>query len=138
MSKAFLQNQTMGILKNSLDATSLRHKTVSNNIANINTPNYKRQVVNFEEELANYLDKKFDSLSLKTTNPRHISFNKNNYWEIKPTITRDTSVLRTDGNNVDIDLELAILSENTVKFNVLSQTINKKFSMLRSVIRGGR
>jgi len=137
MNNGFWHNQTMDILKTSLDAVSLRHKTISNNIANINTPNYKRQLVNFEEELIRYLDKS-PNMPLKKTNSQHISHNKFNQFDIKPFIEEEETTLRTDGNNVDIDLELAILAENTVKFNVLSQTINKKYSILKSVIRGGR
>jgi len=136
MVNSFWQDKTMDILKTSLDASSLRHKAVSNNIANVNTPNYKRQIVDFEEELGRYLDKTPD-LPLKKTNSLHISYDKL-HLEIKPAIQEENTTLRTDGNNVDIDLELAILAENTVKFNVLSQTINKKYSMLRSVIQGGR
>lgn len=137
MGSSFWQKETMNILTTSLDAVSLRHKAISNNIANINTPNYKRQLVNFEEQLAKYLDSS-ENLPVKKTNPLHISTVKSTFLEIKPVIQEENTTLRTDGNNVDMDLELSILAENTVKFNVLSQTINKKYSLLRSVIRGGR
>ncbi|MFZ5943715.1 MAG: flagellar basal body rod protein FlgB [Bacillota bacterium] len=138
MVKGFWQNRTMDILGKSLDTTSLRHKAISNNISNINTPNYKRQLVSFEQELANYLDDKDSKKSLRTTHPKHISLGEGEYKNIYPVVEMDSTSLRTDGNNVDIDLELAVLAENTVKFNVLSQSISKKFSMLSSVIRGGR
>lgn len=132
------QNPAMNILKSSLSATSLRHKTISNNIANINTPNYKRQLVKFEEELAEALNRP-DSIPLSRTNSLHIPVKIADNFKIEPKIEiENTTTLRTDGNNVDIDLELAMLAENTVKFNVLSQTISKKFSILRSVIQGGK
>jgi len=139
MTKHFLHNPIMDILSKSLDAASLRQKAISNNIANLNTPNYKRQLVSFEEEISKCLNKADSSISLKRTKPGHIALERDNISKIEPVVFSDkSSSLRTDGNNVDIDLELAILAENTVKFNVLSQTISKKFSMLRSVIRGGR
>ncbi|KJS87524.1 MAG: hypothetical protein JM58_04085 [Peptococcaceae bacterium BICA1-8] len=138
MSDGFWQNKTMDILRTSLDAVSLRHKTISNNIANINTPNYKRQLVNFEEELGKHLLNSQKITPLRKTNPQHITSENRDYSVIKPEVKEDKAILRTDGNNVDIDLELSILAENTVKFNVLSQTINGKFSQLKSVIRGGR
>lgn len=135
--KGIFNNPSMGILQKSLDASSLRHKTIANNISNINTPNYKRQLVTFEEELDKFLQKS-GGVSLATTNSKHISNAKKSYLDISPQIERDESIMRTDGNNVDIDLEFASLAENTVKFNVLSQSIGKKFSMLKAVIQGGR
>lgn len=138
MNNTFWHNPTMDILKSSLDTASLRHKTISNNLANINTPKYKRHLVNFEAQLAKYIQKE-NSIPLKKTNELHFSREKINHLEIKPFVEEDKRTSqRIDGNNVDMDLELAMLAANTVKFNVLSQTINKKYSMLRSVIQGGR
>ncbi|MGI6225044.1 MAG: flagellar basal body rod protein FlgB [Peptococcales bacterium] len=137
MGNGFWQNPTMDILKNSLDAVSLRHKTIANNMANINTPNYKRQLVNFETELAKHLQKD-NTIPLKTTNKQHFPLSNLKPQEVKPLLQEEPSILRTDGNNVDIDLEMALLAENTVRYNVVSQTIGKKYSMLRSVIQGGR
>lgn len=139
MSKYFLQDPVIDILKKSLNATTLRHKTISNNIANVNTPNYKRQLVKFEEELQKHLTSSNNRISLARTKPNHISFIPKNITEINPELISDqTTAIRTDGNNVDIDLELAQLAENTTQFNVLSQAVSKKLSLLRSAIRGGR
>ncbi|MFZ7104587.1 MAG: flagellar basal body rod protein FlgB [Peptococcaceae bacterium] len=136
--KDILANPVTDILQKSLDAASLRQRAISNNISNINTPNYKRQLVSFEEELSNYLENPSGKIPLKITNPKHLNFVRQNYADIDPRLESDNAILRTDGNNVDIDLELAVLAENIVKFNTLSQTIAKKFSMLSSVIRGGK
>jgi len=108
MSKYFLQDPVIDILKKSLNATTLRHKTISNNIANVNTPNYKRQLVKFEEELQKHLTSSNNRISLARTKPNHISFIPKNITEINPELISDqTTAIRTDGNNVDIDLELA-------------------------------
>lgn len=131
----FFQNPTINVLKRSLSATSLRHKAISNNIANVNTPNYKRQLVKFEEELAKSLVKS-NRIPLSKTNSLHFPQKQ---IDITPRTEIDNnSTLRTDGNNVDVDLELAMLAENTLRFNVLSQAISKKYSLLRSVIQGGK
>ena len=45
--------QTYNLMKSGLNAAQLRSKTIANNIANINTPNYKRKYVKFEETLNN-------------------------------------------------------------------------------------
>ncbi|NLT95117.1 MAG: flagellar basal body rod protein FlgB [Clostridia bacterium] len=135
MKFGIFRNPTMDILKKSLAASSLRHQVISNNIANINTPHYKRQLVVFEEELNKALQKN-ENISLNRTHSLHLPIK---HLDFSPqTIVDDKSTMRTDGNNVDIDLELAMLAENTVRFNVLSQAINKKFSILRNVIQGGR
>ena len=123
------------LLSSVMDASTLRHKVHSNNIANINTPNYKRQIVSFEEELQKSIDYPQKTIPLKLTNTKHLD----SKLGINPLIIEDkTSSLRTDHNNVDLDLELALLAENTIRFDVLTQSLNKQFSFLRSAIKGGR
>lgn len=130
-----MSNGAINILSRTMDASTLRHKVHSNNIANINTPNYKRQIVSFEEELKNATSSNIDAIPLKLTNTGHIGVSLN----IEPLILEDkTTSLRTDNNNVDLDMELALLAENTIKFDVLTQSLSKQFGFLRSAIRGGR
>ena len=45
---------------------------------------------------------------------------------------------RIDGNNVDIEREMALMSMNNLKYNTLVQKITGEFSKLRTVIRGGK
>ena len=71
-----------GLMKMGLDATELRSRTIANNIANINTPNYKRRYVTFEESLKNEIS--------------------NAKIEVK--VDKD-SIVREDGNNVDLESE---------------------------------
>lgn len=130
-----MTNSSIDILSKIMTASTIRHKVHSNNIANINTPNYKRQIVSFEEELRKAVSTNKDTLPLKITNNRHIGSSLN----IEPTVLEDkTTSMRTDNNNVDLDLELALLAENTIKFNVLTQSLSQQFGLLRSAIRGGR
>lgn len=127
---------SINLLSNFLDTATLRHKVHSNNIANVNTPNYKRQVVAFEEEMKRALDNNKPGLPLRITNEKHLPVHT---IELEPAILMDKNTfLRTDGNNVDIDMELALLAENTIKFNVLSQSISKKLGLLSAAVRGGR
>ncbi|NLW25334.1 MAG: flagellar basal body rod protein FlgB [Clostridia bacterium] len=136
MMKIFQEDPTFRLLNSSLKAASLRHNTISNNIANVNTPNYKRQLVSFEDQLKSNLKNEKSPVKLRRTHPRHIGLEK----EIsQPQVIQDNSTsLRTDGNNVDIDMEVALLNENTMRYNTLAQIISKKMSMLSSVIKGGR
>ncbi|NLL29445.1 MAG: flagellar basal body rod protein FlgB [Clostridiales bacterium] len=124
-------DSTYKILKLGLDASSLRGKVIANNMANINTKNFKKSYVTFEENLTNEKNK----ISLKKTNVEHIS-GKNGDSLIS--IKQDNSTsMRQDGNNVDLDLEKVNQAANTMMFNALVTQANSKLSMTKSVISGG-
>ncbi len=134
----FGKDRTISVLSASMDATATRQRVSSDNIANINTPQYKRQIVDFESRLhqAMVRDEAVRG-KMYQTNDKHIPI-RGNLNQIKPEINIDhTGTMREDGNNVDIDLELALLAENTVRFNVLSEAAARKFGDIKSVIRGG-
>ena len=105
--------QTYNLMKSGLNAAQLRSKTIANNIANINTPNYKRKYVKFEETFNNV--NKTGKIVVKT----------------------DTSgAVRTDGNNVDLENEKVNQAANTLMYNGLISLTNSKLSMAKSVITG--
>jgi flagellar basal-body rod protein FlgB len=118
------------LLKKGLDASSLRSKAISNNIANINTKGYKRQYVSFEESLK----KNMDNLNLKTEDDKHIQ-DGSEYGEVK-TETDSSSSMREDGNNVDVDNEMVNQSANTLMYNALVTQANSRLTMERYVING--
>ena len=105
--------QTYNLMKSGLNAAQLRSKTIANNIANINTPNYKRKYVKFEETLNNV--------------------NKTGKIEVK---TDTSGAVRTDGNNVDLENEKVNQAANTLMYNGLISLTNSKLSMAISVITG--
>jgi len=124
-------DSTYKILKLGLDASSLRGKVIANNIANINTKNFKKSYVTFEENLTNEKNK----LSLKKTNVEHLNGKHNNSLI---SIEQDKSTsMRQDGNNVDLDLEKVNQAANTMMYNALITQANSKLSMTKSVISGG-
>lgn len=126
------------LLEKSINASWARNEVISQNLANVDTPNYKRKDVTFEE----YLNESLDSKSLEgiTTDERHIPIKSKNIDKIKPEITQDNSdtSMRIDGNNVDIDSEMAYLAKNTIQYNSLIQMINNNFSKIKNVISDGR
>ncbi|MBV7272223.1 flagellar basal body rod protein FlgB [Clostridium thailandense] len=121
---------TYNLLKKSLDATSARSKAISNNIANINTKGYKRQYVTFEESL----NQSTDNLELKNTDDKHMQYGSE-YGEIK-TETDNTTSIREDGNNVDVDNEMTNAAANTLMYNALINQVNSRLSAERYVISG--
>lgn len=120
------------LLKQGLDASALRSKVAANNIANINTKGYKRYTVSFEENL----NKTMDSMDLKTTDVRHINEGSSDS-PIK--INQDnSSSMREDGNNVDIDNEMANQAANTLMYNALISQVNSRLTLERYIINEGR
>lgn len=119
--------------KKALDGTWERNKAITNNIANENTPNYKRKVVSFEKQLKESV--KSSRLDLKTTNNKHIKIRQTNF---SPIVMEDKSTSnRIDGNNVNIDTENAELAKNTIMYNALIQQITNDFRKIKNVIQEG-
>lgn len=118
------------VLGKAADASWLRNEAISNNIANVNTPGYKRQDVSFEEELKHALKaNKYESLDEKISD---IDPDR-----IEGRVYTDSAnySYRLDGNNVDIDNENVELASNQIKYNALVQSINGKFTDLQKVIK---
>lgn len=118
-------------IKLGLDASALRSKVISNNIANINTEGFKKSYVSFEENLNEEINK----FSLKKTDESHLSGTLDN--SIISVKEDNSSSMRTDGNNVDLDLEKVNQASNTLMYNALITQANSKLSMTKSVISGG-
>jgi flagellar basal-body rod protein FlgB len=124
----------INVLSKAADASWLRNDAISNNIANVDTPNYKRQDVSFETELKHALrSSKYVSLDKKVD-----SLNSNGRLShIEPRTYLDHSAFsyRLDGNNVDIDTENVELASNQIKYNGLIQSIDQEFKNIKSVIK---
>ena len=115
------------VLEKCLDTAAMRHKVIANNIANVETPGFKRSEVFFEESLRQVLES-VEGGSLK----RRIR-------ELEPTANVDlTSSCRPNGNNVSIDREMADLAKNSLRYEAAVQILNLKNSMIRTVLTEGR
>lgn len=108
----------------------MRQQAVSNNIANVNTPGYKAQRVEFE----NLLEQAMSGGGMTRTNDRHFGVNGGDGVQGR-IVNREGTSITDDGNNVDIDLEMAELSANNIYYNALSSQLSAKYSMTRSVLR---
>ncbi len=123
----------INVLDKAADASWLRNEAISNNIANVDTPNYKRQDVSFETELQHALGaSKFRSLDDKVS-----ALNGERLSPIEPRTSFDHAGFsyRLDGNNVDIDTENVELASNQIKYNALVQSIDQEFKNLKAVIK---
>ncbi len=95
------------IIHKSLDASWIRNQAIVDNIANVDTPNYKRKTVSFEEQLRQEMSGG--------------NFDKSDVKDIDIQVVRENTDLsyRLDGNNVDIDTESAELAKNSIRYNAL-------------------
>lgn len=126
----------INLLEKALAGSSLRHKVISNNIANINTPGYKRKEVSFEDELATAAEAGEHRQGMTRTHPGHL-LPVTGKPEMNRIRTIDTTSLRTDGNNVDIDAEMAAMTKNNIFYNTVAQRINGYYTNIKSAIKGG-
>lgn len=125
---------TISTLDKALSYSSTKQKVISQNIANVDTPNYKAKDVSFKAAFNEALG---ESLITNRTNVRHFVFNKNNH-STSTIMTKNQVSYNESGNSVDIDQEMADLATNQIYYNALTERISGKFSSLQNVIRGGK
>lgn len=102
-------------MSNIMDYSVRKREAITNNIANQATPNYKAEVVNWNEELNK-------ALSLKTTNSGHIPLSQNSE---NFSIERDYSTeVNSDGNNVDMNNEIVEMMKNNQIYSMSLRAIN--------------
>lgn len=118
----------INVLDKAADASWTRNELISNNIANVDTPNYKRKDVEFQTFLSGELDRN-SSLRKSVANVNLDALNASTY-------TDNASLsYRLDGNNVDIDTESANLAENQVRYYTLLDSMSQEFSRVKSVLQ---
>lgn len=142
----------LNVLKKGLDYASLKNSVISSNIANIETPGYKAFSVVMDEKLAQGRATE-SSGTLKKTHPNHLSGSGSSHLSKthqnhlsgkglssgdSRMIQSDDTSMRVDGNNVDLEHELAELSANTVYYTSLSRFISSNFTGLRKAISEGK
>ena len=120
----------INVLDKAADASWIRNEAISNNIANVDTPGYKRQDVNFEEQLRKAMkNSRYTSIDERVA--------KVDLERLNPITYRDHATLsyRLDGNNVDIDTENVELASNQIRYQGLTDSISKHFEGLQLVMK---
>ena len=126
----------INLLTKAADASWKRETVISNNIANVNTPGYKRKDLNFQGVLTEELGRcKHESLDSKVSDV--------DLSRLDPQIYVDSAnySYRMDGNNVDIDTENVELASEQIRYEGLTDCINSEFERMKagiSEITGGR
>lgn len=128
-----LFGQTISALEQGLNYSATKGQVISQNIANVDTPNYKAKGVSFKEVLEGV---KVNTIEAYKTDVKHVDFKKSNAQS--GVFDYSNFRYRHDGNGVDMDKEQTDLATNQIYYNALVDRLNGKFSTLQNVIKGGR
>ena len=123
-------------LPRAMTAATIRQEVIANNIANVNTPNYRKSVVNFEDLLAReiYGEEPDGKLKMYRTHDKHLPPTPLKF-HAEPTIIEDTTnIMRVDNNNVDIDIEMATLAKNQLYYNALATELGAHVTRMKNAI----
>jgi flagellar basal-body rod protein FlgB len=114
--------ETRQMAYKALDASTLRSKAIAENLANVQTPGYKRKEVDFEEQLRNALKAK---LAASQDQPGHMPAGKGiDLGKIRPVVYEpEDPSLPGEVNNVDVDMEGAKLAENQIYYSFLTKWV---------------
>ena len=127
-------DKNLNILQRGMDVSVLRYQVTANNISNVDTPNFKRSVVNFESELNRVLDleKSKPPFDGALTYDRSQSIYKpKNYNEVKPKVVLDyLTTVFNNGNNVDIDEEVMTATNTQLLYQAMLTSANGMFQRM--------
>lgn len=119
-----MATENFELAKRLLDAAALRHEALATNLANVETPGYKRVDLapEFIRQLENY-----------TAQPGASSLER-----LQPTLAEDVTAraVRADGNNVQLDRELLEINRNALEYDVLAQFTSDSIKRLKTAITG--
>jgi flagellar basal-body rod protein FlgB len=118
---------TDSYLQAAMSGLAARQKTIANNVANVDTPGFKASQVNFEDVL---------NKAVSNAKPGRPVNQSALDAAARTTSLIDTTSSRADGNNVDIDQQMEMLSEANLNYSALTQVMSTRLGILRSVIKG--
>ncbi|MGI6152262.1 MAG: flagellar basal body rod protein FlgB [Christensenellaceae bacterium] len=123
------------LLARGVNASWKRNKIIQNNIANVDTPDFKASEIQFERFFEDAIRNGADDFGLKRTRRTHMVIGSE-FDSVDGMVTTSQTTERMDGNNVDIDKETTDFAKNVIYYNTLTQKVNGQFSQLRMAIRG--
>ena len=125
----------VNVMQNAMGAATLRQKVISNNIANVNTPNFKKSEVVFEDLLSEELEESNSGkLRMARTNEKHFPVKKG-LKNVQPVVDQiNETSMRTDKNNVDIDTENVELASEQLRYQTITTSVSNDFSRFKAVL----
>jgi len=127
----------MDIMQKGLSASWMRNAVIRNNIANVETPNFKASVVEFESLFKKALTE--EGFEGRMTHSGHRELGRGSIDNVRPMLRESRELsMRMDGNNVDIESENVRLAQNSLYYNTLMEKLNGEIRRLRMAISEGR
>jgi flagellar basal-body rod protein FlgB len=118
---------TDAYLQAAMSGLAARQRAIASNVANVDTPGYKASEVRFEDVLKNAASQAKPGASINMSALDAAA---------RVTTPIDATALRADGNNVDVDQQMEMLSEANLSYSALTQAMSTRLGILRSVIKG--
>ncbi|NOH01763.1 MAG: flagellar basal body rod protein FlgB [Chloroflexi bacterium] len=132
MSNSLFSDAAIRLAKAALDGLSLRQQIISRNLANIDTPGYQAQTIDFEETLKRLIGNG-DSLPMQVTDISHqVPASQAAGFSAS---MRPGGSFRADQNNVDIDVEMIDMSETGIQYQAVSQAVSQKLLLLKNLAK---
>ena len=130
----------VNVMEKALNGLSSRQRAIGENIANVDTPRYKRMEVEYEKTLRKALkaEAQSDDLPLATSSARHLSLGPNapGVDDVHASLIQvGDEAFRVDGNNVDVDAEMAKLAETNIRYNAMATMARNKFDGIKTIPR---
>ncbi|WP_127568382.1 flagellar basal body rod protein FlgB [Paenibacillus xylaniclasticus] len=123
-------------LETAVQSAELRQQVISNNVANVDTPYFKRSEVLFEDLLTEAMSSG-ETISGIRTHSRHIPIGQSTVSIPAPQVVSDeSSSMNNNGNNVDIEREMSLLAKNQLVYSLYIQQVNHDVKMMRTAIEG--
>jgi flagellar basal-body rod protein FlgB len=120
-------------MSKSLDLMSSRQSVISSNIGNLDTPGFKASEIDFQGQLREALGSK-GQFTLQATNEKHFGPKTSNIGSMTADPFEEDDAAKSNGNNVDVDKEMAKMAENQIFYNAVIQLMMKRGSTVRASI----
>lgn len=125
-------DRIFALLERGLDFAAQRQELLASNIANVETPGYKRRDLDFESLLKG-LEEQDNRIDLARTSPKHLSGSVKN--EEGFPVKEESITIRDDGSSIDVEREMVTLLENGLYYQTLSKLTSGKFNLLHTVLK---
>lgn len=126
-------DRTMTGLTKAMDLSFKRNDALAANIANAETPQYRAVDLTFGKELERAFGDSQESVM--RTDSRHLDVGQNQSARY---VQDNSSLTKPDGNNVDVDLQMGRLSDNSGDYAMAARLIKRQIGLIRTAIREGR
>jgi len=130
-------DRTIGLLERAMDLRGARQRVIASNVANEETPGYRAKELQFKEALSQ-ATKGTTMVQVRSTHSRHIVLGGEGVQARGRVTEVPTADLPLDANSVNLDTEMAKLSDNAMHYNTAATVTSMRIRQLLSAIRDAK